>query len=284
MNELQYSILSGEAFKYAFSIVKNEADAQDIVQNAMLKLLMHKESIESPKYYLLKCVKNGALEMFRKQKKEVKLSYFALPDENSETEEKDIAIITETRAKELLSSLDFRTYKMYVKHKQIKKIAKIRKIPEGTAKRQISIMRKNLKAAIMKSNGATYSKDILTFQQMENIRNFIKLICQKKKDLRKLKKYFEFSECPTLDISNTVDWGYRFIQDIKKHQLVISYYDSNESLNVISFTFLVNKRNYMKVVKVSFNRNLKKIEPVNKAMYKKDETGKIIIPKIYLEY
>ncbi len=275
MTDTQYSILSGEAFKYAFSIVKNEADAQDIVQNAMLKMLMREETLESPKYYLLKCVKNGAVDMFRRQKKEVKLGYYALSAPGLVEEDESIDEITESKAKELLTVTDFRTYKMYIKYKQIKKIAKVRKIPYGTALTQVNRMRTNLKSAILKDSGALSSIALLSFQQADNVRKLIKQIVKNGSNTSKMFKYFEnCKDIPEITISRFLDWNYT--RKNNADRICLIYLQPDEQINAMFFYFNITSRNGIKIHKVLTTPKIVPLKNIKMSDLKKDPVTKII--------
>ena len=275
MTDTQYSILSGEAFKYAFTIVKNEADAQDIVQNAMLKLLMREETIESPKYYLLKCVKTGAVDMFRKQKRQVKLGYYASSVPELVDEEQDIDTITEIKAKQLLSTTDFRTYKMYIKYKQIKKISKVRKIPYGTALTQVNRMRANLRSAILEENGAVASIALLTFQQADNIRKLIKQLIKNGSNTSKMFKYFEkCKNIPEIKIKRFVDWG--FYRQNNTNTLTIVFFNEENAIEAMFFYFDITSHNGIKVFDVRKSPGIKKPDNLKKQDLKKNPVTRVV--------
>ncbi len=259
MTDTQYSILSGEAFKYAFSIVKNEADAQDIVQNAMLKMLMREDALESPKYYLLKCVKTSAVDLFRRQKRELKLGEFTIQATNAVEEESSLEEITESKAKKLLNIVDFRTYKMYIKYKQVKKIAKVRKIPYGTALTHVNRMRANLKSAILKENGTISSTALLSFQQADNIRKLIKQIIKNGSNTSKMFKYFENCKTiPDITIKKFLDWNYSRKDD--KNRIFMVFLDPDDQINAVFIYFDITSRNGIKVYQVFYTP---KIVPLN---------------------
>ncbi len=254
MTDTQYQILSGEAFKYAFSIVKNEADAQDIVQTAMLKLLMREETVESPKYYLLKCVKNGAFEMFRQQKKEVKLGYYALSAPDLVEDSEDIDTITQNRAKELLNTDDFRTYKLYVKYRKITEIAKVRKVAYHIARDAVLRMKQNLKAAINLENGIRNTREILSYREIDNIKLLIKFVEANSNKLHKLKRYFELCDnIIELNMIKALDWGYKRLDE--EHLLFIVFLDTSKNLRIVELFFNTTKRRNIKVARMNLYKN-----------------------------
>ncbi len=279
MTDVQYRELQKHAYSYALRIVKNEHDAQDIVQNSLLKMFVKEDSIENHKNYLLKCVKTNAINLINAQKRQINISDIdsITSDENNTIENRNS--ISEEKARLLLSASDFRTYKMYIKHKNIKDIAQVRKIPEGTVKRQVSMMKKNLEAAILKSEGVMSGPNILTFQQIENIKYFIKMISRNKKDLSKLKKYFEHTDCPDMDIAEVIDWSYRKLKSKNnQHRLALVYKDNEGKLHFPIFEFIIDKKNYIKIVEVTFGRVVKKMK-VEDTPLKKCQGNGFLYPK-----
>lgn len=60
-------------YRLAYSYVKNEQDAMDVVQDAACKLLRHAERVESPQYFdtwIYRVTVNTALDFLRKRKRE----------------------------------------------------------------------------------------------------------------------------------------------------------------------------------------------------------------------
>ncbi len=281
MTDMQYLELRRYAYRYALKIIKNEHDAQDIVQNSLLKMYVKEEDIENHKSYLLQCVKTNAINLIRIKKKEIDIKDVEAITDDFEANSEENEVISEDVAKTLLSVEDFRTYKMYIKYRKIKDIAKARKIPEGTAKRQVAMMKKNLEAAILKSKGHTKTTNILTFQQIENIRNFIKLISQKDRDLSKMHKYFEHTECPVMDMARIIDWTYSISpKEENTHRLHLTYCDSNKQPHFPVFYFYLDKKNYMKIKSVRFGEIVRILKPEDINQTKSTGNG-YLYPKGY---
>jgi RNA polymerase sigma factor (sigma-70 family) len=61
----------GPLLRYAFSLLGRRAVAEEIVQAAFLQLHTHWDKVESPKAWLMRCVRNKAYTYLRQHKREV---------------------------------------------------------------------------------------------------------------------------------------------------------------------------------------------------------------------
>lgn len=72
--------------RYAFSLIRRRAVAEEIVQDVFLQLHLHWDHVESPKAWLYQCVRNRATNHFRDHRKE---TLGAAPDECADREDND---------------------------------------------------------------------------------------------------------------------------------------------------------------------------------------------------
>jgi len=66
-----HSLLFYRMYKLAYSIVGNRETAEEITNDVFVKIWQRREQlgeVRSPEFYLLKCVRNGALEFLRSKK------------------------------------------------------------------------------------------------------------------------------------------------------------------------------------------------------------------------
>ncbi len=64
----------GPLLRYAFSLTGRRAVAEEIVQDVFLELHAHWEQVETPKAWLMRCVRNKAFSHLRSNKREVLVS------------------------------------------------------------------------------------------------------------------------------------------------------------------------------------------------------------------
>lgn len=97
-------------YRFAFSMMKNEADAQDVLQEVFINVWEKRNRITIDcnwKVYLMQAVRNRCLDMLKKQKK---LSEMSIVDDNqfkstqdvqSHYEQKELLLLVEQQIKKL---------------------------------------------------------------------------------------------------------------------------------------------------------------------------------------
>ena len=68
--ERVFAAEEGPLLRYAFSLLGRREVAEEVVQDAFLKLHEHWDEVEIPRAWLFRCVRNLALNFLRKSKKE----------------------------------------------------------------------------------------------------------------------------------------------------------------------------------------------------------------------
>lgn len=141
--ELEKLILENQEYLYrlAFSYMKNDADAQDAVGEAIVTAYEHRYTLikkESAKSWLIKILINQCLTMLRKQKKELSIQ---LPAETySPFQFDELWLIVMELPDNLRSIVVLYYYEQFT----TKEISKILKIAEGTVKSRLSRAREQL--------------------------------------------------------------------------------------------------------------------------------------------
>jgi len=206
LTESDYQKLYQTAFKYAFTIIRNQDDAEDIAQDSILQLFPKIDEIKIIERYLLKIVKHKCYKILQKRKQQnIKVSEI----EKNSTDEESIFSLEPNSIKRLLSEEDFEVFCDYMKAgRNIKKYALICNKSYSAANNRLSKMRRNLQANFYLSRNWNTSEKILTYQQYENIRNFLKTIKGKMSspDRSLCKRYFEEleGEFPNFDLNENV--------------------------------------------------------------------------------
>lgn len=141
--ELEKLILENQEYLYrlAFSYMKNDADAQDAVGEAIVTAYEHRYTLikkESAKSWLIKILINQCITMLRKQKKELSIQ---LPAETySPFQFDELWLIVMELPDNLRSIVVLYYYEQFT----TKEISKILKIAEGTVKSRLSRAREQL--------------------------------------------------------------------------------------------------------------------------------------------
>ncbi len=252
--QLRYQI-----FNYAYSITSNTDDAEDIVQNAFYKFYIQEQEIKHPKSWLYKVAYNMSLNVLKKRERVRSLEAlkeqvnYEIPSYDEEIEKHKDDIPFEV-LRQHLSKLDLKIYKYYfVKQLSSAEIAKKNDIKLKTAQKYVQRMRRNLKAAILKEQGLTWTKNILTYQQYENVGNFIKLLIKKtgENNLISLKSYFQdfkLENMPEFSIHSIRDWGIRINES--GYLMTLFCVDENKDVFFLCIGFKINKLNRLKIFNI----------------------------------
>jgi RNA polymerase sigma-70 factor, ECF subfamily len=83
---------SGKWLRFIFAILKNEADAEDVLQEAIQRILIRNRQLPTPeqlKMYLGRAIGNAALELYHNRKRErrrqIPINEYILPQTNALT-------------------------------------------------------------------------------------------------------------------------------------------------------------------------------------------------------
>lgn len=183
-DEKAYEIIYKEHYKtayfYALKVCKNESDAQDIAQEAMLDVRRYLPSLRNPDYFrpwLYQIVAHLCSKMFRKEKHvrnngEITGGMGMLIREERQDHMPESLMHFQSDKEVLLHFIDKLPEQQrsvivlfYLEQFSIKEIAEIMKTPEGTVKSRMATARKTLFKELQK-----YQKENdapLTFQAMD---------------------------------------------------------------------------------------------------------------------
>lgn len=127
-------------YRIAYSYVKNEQEALDIVSEAVYRGLVHIRDLREPEYFktwMTRIVINTALEMVRKNSRQVVLEDYMLEDADEEQMEREVRFDLYT-ALDALGTED-KTYiiSKYFEGYSFKDISYLLEIPESTVKSRV---------------------------------------------------------------------------------------------------------------------------------------------------
>ncbi len=156
-----YEMTYQRMYFLAYSILKNEQDAQDVVQETYIKILKHIKSLKDGKAFVKwaeKVVYTISIREISKRKSESMDDEVmnSIPDDESSNPlsktvaKNDVDILTEHIYRldpVLRSTLIFKYFDGY----KITTISKIMECPEGTVKSRLSIAKKKLRESLTKS-------------------------------------------------------------------------------------------------------------------------------------
>lgn len=256
------------AFITSHYICKNYHDAQDIAQDVSLKFLLRKADKNKPIIDHIRWSKVVARhETYKRMKKQRKTSDIGeleniednISNISSSSDQMEIELIPELpnlkrrEVKKLLNEADYTIYKEYIKHKgKTGELAKALNLTINSATNKIYRMKRNLKATYLTKAGYVGGKDIIDYQTNKNIIKFVKMFATKmqQNDLQSLHKYFEqydIKDIPQMDIAEFKAYEIRLLKK-NKFEMLYGYEDSKEKPNFVYLDFVLDKKNYIRIV------------------------------------
>ncbi len=145
-----YQEYAGKMLVSARYILRNEADAQDAVADAMVKLLKYAQANENPRIdnagaYMNRAVKNAAIDIYHKK---TEIVFSEVIEEITPTRDSADSVIDRVGIQQVLSAFAEQdreiALRFYFYDYKIKQIAQELDIPEGTVKWKLSEIRKKL--------------------------------------------------------------------------------------------------------------------------------------------
>lgn len=127
-------------YRIAYSFVKNEQEALDIVSEATYKGLVHIRDLREPDYFktwMTRIVINTALEMRRKNSRQVALEDYMLEDDDVEKLEQEIKFDLYTALDALGAEDKSFIILKYFEGYSFKDISNFFEIPESTVKSKV---------------------------------------------------------------------------------------------------------------------------------------------------
>ncbi len=242
------------SYKYALYLTSQEEISEDIAQETVLALLISKTEITYVKGWL----KQTTLSLVRKSKhyqahsveekrrlaQEIKIA----KQIDEITEENVCEQLNILEIKNLLGRKDYSIYQKLIKYENLTDYAKAEKISYQTAKEHSQIVRRNLKAKYLISQGWDATPEILTYRKYISIRNFLLHLCKvcNSKDISELKKYnikIPIEELKTLftNIYELERWGI-VLMDLNKYKVsAFGRHDNKPKAIILIISF--NKAN-----------------------------------------
>lgn len=142
-------------YKTAKTILKNDADVYDAIQEALISIYQNYDKLENKNYFTtwgIRIVINKCYDLIRKNKKDEKTLYLDDEKNSIEIPYDDKNSVEKFELEELMSHLEDElkliTTLYYYDDLTIKEIAKILDKPEGTIKFKLSKIRADLRAMI----------------------------------------------------------------------------------------------------------------------------------------
>jgi len=266
LSEFDYQKMTEIAFRYAFKITGNQHDAEDIAQDSILQLFPRADQVGKIERYLLKIVKHNCYSYFRKTKQQLPLEN---QSENVNDDFESIYSLDIDYVKELLSVKDYEVFCDYLKaDRDIKKYTVMTNKSYSSANNRLSKMRRNLQASYYISRDWKVSEKILTYQQYENIKNFLKTIKEKMASTDKslCKRYFEEleGEFPTFDLNENVVFTLKRKEENDYNLFVFSKNSEGQPL-FWGVTFYFRRNADLKVKKILKIKETKYVEGIKKA-------------------
>ncbi len=251
MNEQQYMQLRDNAVRIAFKITKNRDDAEDVAQEALLKLMMMDKEIENPAGWITTVVRNQSLSVIKKKSRTVRLTDEKLSTENSfsEPEHDELPDLDMDHVKALLSAADFRVYKMMLKYKTVKAYATAAKKKYSSTAANVQRMKQNLVAAYNRDKQVVTGINLLTYNEARSCREMLKILptISNSEDMKKHVRYFEEYEGNSfnLDIDAIRVWNIHLKKNIIN--LFITFESKSHDIENCKIDFVINKLNRIKI-------------------------------------
>jgi len=116
-------------------------------------------------------------------------------------------------------------------------------------------MKRNLKATYLIEAGYVGGKDIIDYKTNKSIIKFVKMFASKmqQNDLQSLYKYFEqydIDNIPQMDIAEFIVYEIRLLEK-NKFEMLYGYEDSKAQINFVYLDFVLDKKNYIRIVDVT---------------------------------
>ena len=251
MTEQQYMQLRDSAVRMAFKITKNRDDAEDVAQEALLRLMMMEQDIDNPAAWITTVVRNQSLTVIKKKSKTIQLTEEKLVSENTftEPEHDDLPDLDLDHVKSLLSTTDFRLYKMILKYKTVKAYATAAKKKYSSTAAKVQKMKQNLVAAYHKDKQIVTGINLLSYNEARSCRELLKILptISNSEEMKKHVRYFEEyqGEFFHLEISKIRSWNIHLKSDI--NVLYITFENNDNEIDNCKIDFVINKLNRIKI-------------------------------------
>ncbi len=150
-----FALMGKRMFALARGIVKNKADAEDVVSDSLVKLVKYGSSFREGNGYgfLMRIVRNTALDFLRKNKRTATEDiddFFSLSDERYSPEKREDALILENAIRSLPPLEKKMIYYRYYLGLTVREIAREENMSKSAAERAVAraeeMLKKFLKA------------------------------------------------------------------------------------------------------------------------------------------
>ncbi|MGN1266489.1 MAG: RNA polymerase sigma factor [Dorea sp.] len=140
-----------ELYRLAFYIMKNKEDAEDVLQETLLRAYNHLEQLNNVKYFktwITRILMNTAFEMQRKQKSNLNLDDYA--EKVGISEDITTAVMMERAIQKLDEKYQQVIWLYYYEDYSIKEISEVLNVSIVNVKQRLSRSRKALKEVLSK--------------------------------------------------------------------------------------------------------------------------------------
>lgn len=146
-----FAIAGKKMFAVAYSVVGNRDGAEDVVSESFLKLARFAGRFrrdDDPSSWIMKIVKNTALDYVRKRKRLAEAdgeNLYFIPDESYSPEKRETAILIESAMKRLSPDQRQAIYLRYYLDLTVREVGAAMNLARSTAERLIKNAEENLK-------------------------------------------------------------------------------------------------------------------------------------------
>lgn len=146
-----YSLIGGRMYALAIGILKNQSDAEDVVEECLIKIYtnIYSYSDNTNAYaWVMKIVRNTCFSILRKRKVRAEENiddFFSLTDKNYDPEKMDQAIIIESAISKLTTEQKKMIYYRYYIDLTVREIAKETGMSKSAVARKITQSEQALK-------------------------------------------------------------------------------------------------------------------------------------------
>lgn len=152
--EACYKLYEHKMYHVAYSILGDERQAEDAVQDAFLKLMQHEVNIEDPesddcKRYIITVIKNAAINQYNKNKRTNEVLFFTDQDDETIAAEEQVLYTETSEIENMMNYLPEKyrdvIYYRVIEELSVRETAKKLKISETNVRKRYERAREMMK-------------------------------------------------------------------------------------------------------------------------------------------